>query len=197
MQTRRKESRKEGRSYRNKKATVLLDDPTLSIYFPEIAARFIESEIEDSKLRRWVADAVSRTIFMIAFACVRLEEDRPRQRGRSREGRHSAVSSGRRVHNTDASIILEILPGMKREQERRTSSHAYVWPCTHARIGPSRLPTHYPEESNFIPRNIEPWRDISLLRSDRSSSKTMDLSISQTIKIFFTRAITLNINDAA
>lgn len=107
--------------------------------------RFIESEIEGPKLRRWVADAVSRTIFMIAFACVRFGGSRRRELW-GREGQH--VSSGRRVHNTDASIILEILPGIKRDQETRASSHAYVCPCTQAEY---RLPSHYFEGSNFIP----------------------------------------------
>lgn len=113
---------------------------------------------------------------MIIFECVRFEENRPRRRERSREGRHSAVSSGRRVHNTDASIILEILAGMKREQETKL-----VFTCicmvmhTRTYSGPSIVCQHtIPKKVTLYRRNIEPWRDIFLLRSDRSSSKTMD-----------------------
>lgn len=114
---------------------------------------------------------------------------------RPRRTIHSAVSSGRRVHNTDASIILEILPGIKKDQETRASSHAYVYLCTQARTAEYRLPPHHiSRKVTLYQRNIEPWRDLSLLRSGQSSSKTMDLSTSWAIKIFFTRAITLNVN---
>lgn len=95
----------------------------------------LSTEIEDSKLRGWVAGAVSRAIFTIAFASMRLGGSRPGLRGRG--GRwHSAVSSGSRVHNTDGPMISEILHGTKRGGDARvfTCICIYIYPCAHNRV---------------------------------------------------------------
>lgn len=161
MQTRRKESRNEGCFYRNKKAMVLLDDPTLGVSFPQIY-RIGNRRSQIAEVSH--ADAVSRTIFMIAFACVRFGGSTGTTRTtRPRRTLHFVVSSGRRVHNTDASIILEILPGIKRDA--RASSHAYVCPCTQ---------THTPEY------RLSPLsRRKQLYTSEISSPREIFLSLDQ------------------
>lgn len=153
MQTRRKESRKERRSHRNKKATVLRDDP-LSI-FPEIAVRFIDENRKIQNVRRekvWdesVKGVVSRAIFTIAFGCVR----------------HKDRLKGDEVYEDDIpqfrADVVYIIPIARwyrkfytvRREETRASSYAhiraYVYLKAYKHVIAFHLPS--PRGSNFIP----------------------------------------------
>lgn len=161
MQTRRKESRKERCSYRNKRTTALLGDPTLSIF--RRLRRDLSTEIGDSKLRGWVASAVSRAIFTIAFASMRPGGSRPGRRGlQGRGGRwHSAVSSERRVHNTDGPMISEILHGTKRGGDVRVFTCICICTYIHAHMHIAVCRLYHPGVVTLYRRDIEPRRSSS------------------------------------
>lgn len=128
IQRRRKAERK-AFSYRNKKATFLYSSMTRLWASLRRSQWDLSTEMGDFKLRGWVSRVlVSRAIFTIAFACVR--DSQEIERGlwglRGRGGRHPAVSSGRRVHNTDGPMISEILHGTKGERrDARTRLHMH------------------------------------------------------------------------
>lgn len=159
MQTRRKESQKES-SYRNKRTTVLLGDPTLSI-FPEIAARFIDGN------RRLQIAGVSRkrclTCDIYDRVRVHETEDRDRDAEDCEDDDIPQFRAG----------VVYIIPMARwyrkfytaqREEEMRASSHAYVhtyvytYPCAHVH---SRLSSTTRGVVTLYRRDIEPWRSSS------------------------------------